>query len=556
MPKAIDRRTVLANPVGVPEQATQEAAYSGGGDSLSRRPENAVVDKRRHYVLPGAVNTVTPLYVHQAIGVARMVRAAQQAGYFALLDKCGLGKTIQAIYAAECLRQLGVVRKVIVICKPDLVQGWYDEIQEHNPACRVHVLHGREPHDRKWNGTADGHLINFELLGRKPARSGKKITVSNVFNHRQLLLSHDAVRMAAYMRKYSCAIVVDEAHKIKNLTARITATLCSLAGLARARFILTATMNAESPLDVWSQIHFLDGGRLLGRSYKAFEQQYAITYDINVGGRDGFGGRTVSKVSGYKNLTMLRNQIATLSLSRRKEQCLDLPPKIPKVRNVVAVGSQLKLLRTIRDRIGALLAKEDQLISLQPGTTLASCIQDLIRAAAMPCVVDPTVTQSAKLDSLREILMETEEQVIVWCVHRNVVDAIADALPGAERVRGGIDAIQRAQAVARFKTGVSRVLVCTVGTMSQGHNLQMASHAVYFQLDWSRLQWTQSQDRIHRIGQKHSVVVERLLMPTSLDLYIDATLQGKVKVAETLEEGGVTSEVVVSKKHLLDNLKW
>jgi len=555
MPNAINSIGDVAHPVGA-ARPPQEGVEHSVGDSLSRPLDSSIIDLRKHYVLPGKVRTVTPLYVHQAIGVARAVRAGQERGYFALLDKCGLGKTIQAIYAAECLRQLGVVRKVIVICKPDLITGWHDEMKQHTPGWSTHVLQGREPDDRAWDAIATTHLINFELLGRKPPRSGKRATVRNAFSGRQLLLSHDAVRMAEYMRQNSCVLIVDESHKIKNLSARITATLCSLAGLARVRYILTATINAESPLDVWSQIHFLDGGRLLGRSYKAFERQYAITYDITVGGRGEFEGCTVTKVSGYKNLSRLRNQLATVSLGRRKEQCLDLPPKIPKVREVVATGQQYKLLCTIRDRIRMLLARESDAVSLRPGTTLASCIQDLIRAAAMPCVVDATVKQSAKLDSLKEILTETDEQVVVWCVHRNVVDAVVDALPDAERVHGGIVGAQRAQAVERFKRGVSRELVCTVGTMSMGHNLQMASHAVYFQLDWSRLQWVQSQDRIHRIGQTRSVVVERLLMPTSLDLYIDQTLQGKVKVAGTLEEGGVTSEVTVSKKHLLDNLKW
>src|SRR3990172_9121689 len=89
---------------------------------------------------PHGTATRTPMYAHQVGGVAQMVRRGRDAGYYALLDECGLGKTIQAIYALRELRASGVVERAVVLCKCDLIRNWREEFSRHAPDWRVRSL--------------------------------------------------------------------------------------------------------------------------------------------------------------------------------------------------------------------------------------------------------------------------------------------------------------------------------------------------------------------------------------------------------------------------------
>ena len=93
---------------------------------------------------------------------------------------------------------------------------------------------------------------------------------------------------------------------------------------------------------------------------------------------------------------------------------------------------------------------------------IASKTQALLRASAMPSTVDISVAQSAKLDALLDVCDETASKIIVWCEHRNVVDAILMALrdikgaPSAVHAYGGQTNKERTAAIDAFKTGGCR----------------------------------------------------------------------------------------------------
>jgi SNF2 family DNA or RNA helicase len=58
-----------------------------------------------------------------------------------------------------------------------------------------------------------------------------------------------------------------------------------------------------------------------------------------------------------------------------------------------------------------------------------------------------------------------------------------------------------------------------------------ASYAVYFSLSYSLEEYSQSQDRIHRIGQKDKCTYIHLAMDNTIDIAVSRSLQGKQAVA-------------------------
>jgi SWI/SNF-related matrix-associated actin-dependent regulator 1 of chromatin subfamily A len=62
-----------------------------------------------------------------------------------------------------------------------------------------------------------------------------------------------------------------------------------------------------------------------------------------------------------------------------------------------------------------------------------------------------------------------------------------------------------------------RVIVCGMQSMAEGHTLTASSHVVFAELDWTPGKLAQAEDRLHRIGQHDSVLVQHIVLDGSLD---------------------------------------
>src|SRR6202030_2563380 len=92
----------------------------------------------------------------------------------------------------------------------------------------------------------------------------------------RFLLTHYEVvkteerRLQLFLKTRRVAVILDEAHKIKNPVSEIAKALHRLSRGFVRRIIMTGTPVANRPFDLWSQIYFLDGGRSLGDDFECF----------------------------------------------------------------------------------------------------------------------------------------------------------------------------------------------------------------------------------------------------------------------------------------------
>ena len=96
-------------------------------------------------------------------------------------------------------------------------------------------------------------------------------------------------------------MIVDESTTIKNPQAKRTKNILALAKETKYRRILTGSPVTKSPLDLWSQMDFLDPEILGQSSYYAFRNRYAVMITSNAAG----GTHTYQKVVKFKNLKEL-----------------------------------------------------------------------------------------------------------------------------------------------------------------------------------------------------------------------------------------------------------
>ena len=238
---------------------------------------------------------------------------------YAVFAEMGTGKTKIALDNACILYTKGKIDRLLVIAPKGAYMTWVEnEIPLHVP-----------------------DYVDKEVLAWKPSMSAKyqaqlkkfrdnnfklKIFVMNV----ESLSTKKGLRNAALFLNFRSMMIVDESTTIKNPKAKRTKNILLLAKEAKYRRILTGSPVTKSPLDLWSQMDFLDPEILGQSSYYAFRNRYAIMLTSNAAG----GTHTYQKVVRFKNLKELGELIKDHSYRILKKDCLDLPDKVYSKREV------------------------------------------------------------------------------------------------------------------------------------------------------------------------------------------------------------------------------
>jgi SNF2 family DNA or RNA helicase len=446
---------------------------------------------------------------HQIEAIHKMC----DAQYMGLFDEMGLGKTLSLLYTSLCLIKGRQADCAVVICKASHEAVWREQIAEHDPRARIFSVIGKPPAFRKepWPlKNTDIYFINYELISRmwKASKSKRK---------EASMVGFDFTNLANLLANRRCIAVLDESHCIQNHKANVTKALVGLSDAFSRRYIATGSPITERPENLWSQFYFLDHGKTLGENYWNFVSKYANFYE------DGRGHRWIT---GYKNLDRLRKRIQKSSIRRTKDQCLDLPDKIYTKPILTPKTKQAKLIEKIStSMIDALHDMGGPYADMSEGK-FSKYLQQLIRASAIPSTVDPLIKESAKIDELIGILDEClEDQAVVWCVHKDVVEATAKALEGkgisCTFIHGDTDKKrERPARKAAFKSGEKRVLVATMASLREAETFVNARIGYWMELGFERINWVQSQDRHHRIGATQKVLLCTPIVKGSLDHFI------------------------------------
>ena len=482
--------------------------------------------------LPYGYIPSTSLYRHQKVGIWYLAKT----NYYGIFDKPGLGKTIQLLYACLALKQADKLDCIVLVCKKSHGRVWHSsnpeddaQIQLHAPGTTVFSCLELTPSERRerWPQDKDVYIINYELLARNYVRAKKGQTRTpdaSVYrlHDRVLARGPEIGNLLHLLTTRRCALILDESHAIKSPKANTTKVLHGLAPYARYRYICTGTPVAEHPDDLWSQIYFLDQGKLLGKSYWQFVAKYANFVEHR-------GRRWIQS---YRNLGQLRKQVKTISIARTKEECLDLPAKVFKKDFLYPEAKQAQLLANIKNEMMmGLRAMKEGHLNLGAGP-FAGAMQKMLRASAMPCTIAGNCDKSVKMDELLTVLEGlNSDQLIVWTLHHDVTEAVAQELNRkkitAEFYHGGVPFVIRNDRLARFKRKNFRVLVATQGSLREAVTLTNTTYAYYMQLGWELTNWLQSIDRLHRIGTTGTVTIYTPIVVGSLDNYIRKALEKK-----------------------------
>ena len=479
-----------------PEQAKSMVETLAGVQPERKKTDISVIGDYQWTTVP---------YDHQRMGLAELI----ENNAWGLWYDMGAGKTK---IVADWLRWHNTNSNplvTLVICPKSVIANWPTQLKLHAGMGATVI-----------EGTAEQR--------RKQLKSARKTVVTNF----------DALvnTLDDFLEIPWDCIVADEVQHLKNATSQRSKAACAISAKCKYRRALSGTPAPNSPLDWYGILQFLDPtGRLAGTSSKtAFQARYAILRSLP--------DSHIKVVAGYQNLEDLHARVASVSSRVKKEDCLDLPPKIFQTRHCVLSAEQRRVYNDLRrDAVTRLVkAKEESTLSVRNILTESMRLLQVV-GGFVPDDAGKVhkLKANAKLDLLRETLKELPDRpAIVWCVFREELAAIAEALTDDGRsvtvFHGDLHNAERAASVNSFQAGTADVFLSTLSAGCEGITLTAADLEIFYSRSYLLTHWLQAQDRAHRPGQTRPVDIISLIADGTVDDKVSDALEAKEQLQEAM----------------------
>jgi SNF2 family DNA or RNA helicase len=343
---------------------------------------------------------------------------------------------------------------------------------------------------------------------------------------------------------------IDEASRIKNPTAKTTKICIRWGKLAEFRRIMTGTPVPRSPLDLWAQCEFLESGCLGYRNFFTFRAKFAIME------KKMFGGREVQIVVGHRYTDQLSTTLSGIATIIRKEDCLDLPPKVFEEWEVSLTPEQTRIYTELKNFATAELQEGKFVTSTMVITTLLR-MQQIVCGYARDENGDFHPIPTNRPRELLNIMEERKgEKTIVWCHFREDIELVKTALEAdgfkVVTYHGGTSSDDRAEAIYRFQgeragpggatdycppDRQAEVFLGTEHAGGYGITLTASDLVVYYSNGFDLEKRLQSEDRAHRIGQTRSVTYIDMVARGTVDEKVIAALKKKEQLANIIMDG-------------------
>jgi hypothetical protein len=488
--------------------------------------------------LPGSAPSVRlpaglELMPHQA---ALLAAAADGHRTFLLADEPGLGKTAQALLAAQAANAYPLLCVVPSVVKTN----WAREAARWTPARSVTVIQGS---GETINGFADIVVVNYEVLDRH---------VGWIATHR------------------FGGMIVDEAHFIKNKKSQRSQHVLEIADHIRQRvarplmMALTGTPLINDIDDfraIWQFLGWI-GERTAGPQLLASLEETGLTPLDR-----GFHPAARQAVI---DLGIVRRRKVDVADEIPARRIADLPVELDAAaaRSIREAERELAL-RLVQRYDGAVAARAER-----SGVTVEGIDHELVRRVAGWEHSDEAQSSGENVFAMvRRIglakatlaadfaaqLARNAGKVVFFAKHIDVMDAASELLEsrgiGYASVRGDqTPAVRQRNIDAFVKDPSVAVAVCSLTAAGVGLNLQVASNVVLAELSWTDAEQTQAIDRVHRIGQTEPVTAWRIIATQTIDAKIAELIDSKAGLAARALDGSdeeVTSSTDVQLEALV-----
>ncbi len=340
------------------------------------------------------------------------------------------------------------------------------------------------------------------------------------------------------------ALICDEAHTMASPRAQLTRVICGqgihrkdgVAGRARRVWLLSGTPMRHHLHSLWTSARVLG---LTTMPYRAWVDRYCLS-QATVWGEQVTGSRR-------ERIPEVRDLFAS-ALLRRPQATIDLP-EIRWGRLVLDMDDTDATTRNLRRELKATLspARMKALLgALERGLSVIPDADEDERVALATlrrllgdCKAGPAAMLA------ESILDEGEPALVLFAHHRSVIATLHQRLAkhGAQVIDGSTSSAERARIIAAFQQPDGpRILLCSISAASLGITLTRSARCLIVEPSFSPIENSQAAARLHRLGQRRSVLVSVLGLAGTLDEAIAEIAASKAAAQAAFTREALTND--------------
>lgn len=446
-------------------------------------------------------------FEHQKSGVNWLLNTPKGI----LADEPGLGKSLEAGLAGI----IGGYKKILVVCPAFLKLNWKSELLYFIGEEQISIIKSKK------YATARFTIINYDIL-----KKFKDILIKEKFD----------------------LIIADEAHLLKNLQSQRTKSFIKISGKIKNVWLLTGTPIANRPIDFYSLLKICK--HELGKNKLIFGKRYCNGQPNNFGGWD---------FSGASNLKELHLKTLDVILRRKKEDVLELPPKI-QTPILLEISSLKKYEQSVEQYYNDIYQQ-----SLDPSSEMYG--RDVSKSsilAELSCYRRFCSREKISDGSLFELIdtqLDDFGRCVVFTGYHDICDELKTHYKtNCEIIDGRISQEEKQKRIETFQSGKGpNVLVCNVN-IAVGITLTNSCVGIFNDLPWSPALLQQAIDRLHRISQTQKVNILFPVYKDTIEEVMLNVLREKIKNINEAIDGkeqttGFSSDISKEVYSLLKSLK-
>jgi len=406
-----------------------------------------------------------------------------------LADDMGVGKTFQTIAFLTDKLLKDSITKVLIIVPSVLLTNWNREFLKFSGEKRVVIYHGLER--------------NEELIS----------------NHRIIVTTYTTAMNDINVLSgiHFDVLIFDEIQYLKNSSSKTYKALSQLK--ASSRVGLSGTPLENRIDELWNILNILNPGMMLSKSH--FVKKY--------------------KTDDNEELHLLLNPFI---LRRTKEDVLD---NLPEKQEEIIYSDFSDKQRLLYDSIRAAVKKNMRNYRVGANAAILKGLLLLRQVCCHPLLLDPEVnvdniSESCKFDSLKiavNEIVESGNKVIIYSQFVKMLKIIEKWCLADDIKYFYIDGetLNRQNVIDDFESSEQGVFLISLKAGGVGLNLTSAHYAVIYDPWWNPFVEQQAEDRIYRMGQKHNVVIYKMIVADSIEEKILNMQESKQKLFSDVLDG-------------------
>ncbi|KAL3673517.1 hypothetical protein V7S43_001225 [Phytophthora oleae] len=450
------------------------------------------------------------LRAYQVEGLNWMVSCIKAQRSCILADEMGLGKTVQIVSLIEHMKSEESIRGPYLIVVPlSTIQHWRREIESWT---NLNVCVYHDIGDRTTKFTAkDMRAVIRNQEWYYPGLG------NSIFKFHILLTTYETILadFEEFEHIHWRLVVVDEAHRLKSAGSRVLKMMRVLH--VDRKVLLTGTPLQNNTQELWVLLNYLE------------PVKFASLEEFNA----NFG-----QLHSQEQVVRLQQLLAPYILRRVKEDVeKSIPPKEETIISVELTTLQKQYYRAIYDKNKSFLYRGTKnglptLNNIQ--LQLRKCCnhpflikgveeRELDELGSNPTpvqIMEKTIECSGKMMLVSKLIPKLKRdghKILIFSQFLKQLDLLERYCEANsfvfERLDGSTGGSLRQSAIDRFSRPHSKSFIFLLSTKAGGVgiNLIAADTVIIFDSDWNPMNDLQAQARCHRIGQKKSVQIYRLV---------------------------------------------